>query len=243
MSKIGSYLKEYREQKKWSLRDLSKLSGVSHVHISDIEAGKNIPSLEIIVKLIKALGVGPEKFFTEIGILQRKPDYPTSGIVREDFVQYPDVAESTPFPSIENVRYVPIISWEDIDKYPDMAESTRFPSNEKDWILTGLDVFVFGLRVKDDTMEPAFFKDDIIMIEPVAETKPEDFMIIKNENSRDIVLIQLKKIANTFLFHFQNSKYSDIPLKRGYKGYKLFKDMEGNQYRVIGRVIKKEKFY
>ncbi len=165
--------------------------------------------------------MGPEKFFTEIGILPRKPEYPT----------------------IRNVRYVPIISWEDIDKYPDVAESTRFPSNDKDWILTELDVFVFGLRVKDDVMEPEFFKDDIIIVEPAAATKPEDFIIVKNEKSTDIFLTQLKKIGTTFLFHSLNSKDSDIPLKRGYKGYKLFKDMEGNQYRVIGKVIKKEKFY
>lgn len=37
-----------------SLRDASKLSGVSHTHIRDIEDGRSIPSFEMVMKFLEA---------------------------------------------------------------------------------------------------------------------------------------------------------------------------------------------
>lgn len=50
-------LKDIREEKKVSIRGLAKLSGVDKNHIINIESKKTNPSIYVIVKLAKALGV------------------------------------------------------------------------------------------------------------------------------------------------------------------------------------------
>lgn len=55
--KIILLIKQIRKERKISLKQLSKKSGVSKTHINDIENGYKQPSLEIVIKLSKALNV------------------------------------------------------------------------------------------------------------------------------------------------------------------------------------------
>ena len=56
-------LKFVRYRRNLTIRDLSKLSGVSKTHISRIERGTEIPTLNVICKLASALGVLPEELY------------------------------------------------------------------------------------------------------------------------------------------------------------------------------------
>ncbi len=55
--KIILLIKQERKENKITLKQLSKKSGVSKTHISDIENGYKGPSLEVMIKLSKALNV------------------------------------------------------------------------------------------------------------------------------------------------------------------------------------------
>ncbi len=55
--KIILLIKQIRKERKISLKQLSEKSGVSKTHINDIEKGYKEPSLEIMIKLSKALNV------------------------------------------------------------------------------------------------------------------------------------------------------------------------------------------
>jgi len=50
-------MKEKREAMGLSLRDASRLSGISHTHIRDIEDGRSIPSFEMVMRFLKAYTV------------------------------------------------------------------------------------------------------------------------------------------------------------------------------------------
>lgn len=55
---LGDYIKNVRISRRFSIRELSSLSGVSHPYISQIENGKNSkPSPDILNKLAEALDV------------------------------------------------------------------------------------------------------------------------------------------------------------------------------------------
>ena len=54
MKKLGRFMKEKREAMGLSLRDASRLSGISHTHIRDIEDGRSIPSFEMVMRFLKA---------------------------------------------------------------------------------------------------------------------------------------------------------------------------------------------
>ena len=59
-------MKEKREAMGLSLRDASRLSGVSHTHIRDIEDGRSIPSFEMVMKFLKAYMVESKRLKGEL---------------------------------------------------------------------------------------------------------------------------------------------------------------------------------
>ena len=58
MSTTGDIIKAKRKQRGLSLRELSRESDMSHSYLSQLENGKkDSPSIEIVYKLSKVLGV------------------------------------------------------------------------------------------------------------------------------------------------------------------------------------------
>ena len=89
---------------------------------------------------------------------------------------------------------------------------------------------VFALRVKGDCMEPEFVEGDVIIVNPHVEPVPGDYVIVKND-AEEATFKQLKKYGKTPVLHPLNPKYPDIEIKRGHR------------YRIVGKVVKKEKKY
>lgn len=56
-------LREWRERRGLSLRQLAERAGVSFVTLYRIEAGKVSPTVAMLGKLAKALGIGVRDFF------------------------------------------------------------------------------------------------------------------------------------------------------------------------------------
>lgn len=62
---IGKNVRKYRELKGWTLRELARRSGVAPSTISDIENERWVPTIRILSKLAKALGISEDYFFKE----------------------------------------------------------------------------------------------------------------------------------------------------------------------------------
>ncbi|WP_423189458.1 helix-turn-helix domain-containing protein [Alkalibacterium sp. f15] len=60
MSAFGARLKQIRQQKKWSQKDLSKRIGVSNVSISGYESGNRYPDTDTLSKLADVLEVSTD---------------------------------------------------------------------------------------------------------------------------------------------------------------------------------------
>jgi transcriptional regulator with XRE-family HTH domain len=76
-SDIGEYIRTQRSNAKISLRQLSKLAGVSNPYLSQIERGVRKPSAEILQQIAKGLRISAEALYVQAGIL----DLPTGGPV------------------------------------------------------------------------------------------------------------------------------------------------------------------
>src|SRR3954464_4307969 len=76
-SDIGEYIRQQRNTAKISLRQLSKLAGVSNPYLSQIERGVRKPSAEILQQIAKGLRISAEALYVQAGIL----DLPTGGPV------------------------------------------------------------------------------------------------------------------------------------------------------------------
>lgn len=62
---IGERLRFIRESKKITIYRLSKETGVSQNHISGIELGKRQPTIDMLIRLTKPLGITLSELFNE----------------------------------------------------------------------------------------------------------------------------------------------------------------------------------
>ncbi|MBI5639715.1 MAG: helix-turn-helix domain-containing protein, partial [Nitrospirae bacterium] len=132
--------------------------------------------------------------------------------------------------SLKKMRQIPIISWVTAGKWDAVSDNFQ-PGDADEW--TESDVKgknVFALRIKGDSMEPEFREGDVVIVNPHVEAKPGDYVIVKNDEE-EATFKQLKKFGDTLVLHPLNSKYEDIELKKSIK------------YRIVGKVVKKEKRY
>ncbi len=133
--------------------------------------------------------------------------------------------------ALGKMRKVPIVSWVMAGKWQDVCDNFQ-PGDVEEW--TESDVKgknIFALRIKGDSMEPEFVAGDVVIINPHVEPKPTDFVIVKNDDNGEATFKQLRKYGDPVVLHPLNSKYEDIELTARSK------------YRIVGKVVKKEKRY
>ena len=61
--RIIEKIRKIRMEKKISLLKLANDAGISHSHLYYIESKKVIPSMDVMMRLIKALGIKPKDIF------------------------------------------------------------------------------------------------------------------------------------------------------------------------------------
>ncbi|MBE0425619.1 MAG: helix-turn-helix domain-containing protein [Nitrospirae bacterium] len=187
---IGRYFKAKRKEQRLSLRNASKLSGISHVHVRDIENDRIKPAFEKVIKLLKAYNADIQDFLSKTGSISPRDI---------------ETVES------EKLYKIPVFSSVVAEK-----SGTAYGSSKQDkvseWIGSGIeDHRVFALRVRDDSMVPEFHEGEIIIVNPHIKPEHNDYVIVKNDQG-EIAFKQLKKYGKTTVFHPLNPKYPDIQL-------------------------------
>jgi len=187
MKNLGEFIKEKREAMGLSLRDASKLSGVSHTHIRDIEDGRSTPSFEMVMKFLKAYIVDIGEFLSQTGYLP---------------------------PNVEPVKKskrLPIISWTQAGNWQQICDTSQYGDygEYEETDAKG----VFALRVRGESMETEFHEGDIIVINPYLKPEHNDYVMVCNEEG-EATFKQLKKYGKTWVLHTLNHKYEDIELSR-----------------------------
>jgi len=180
-------MKENREAMDLSLRDASKLSGVSHTHIRDIEDGRSIPSFEMVMRFLKAYMVDIGEFLKQTGYLP------------------PDVE-----PLGESKR-LPIISWTQAGNWQEICDTSQY-GDYGEYVETDAKG-IFALRVRGDSMQTEFHEADIIVINPYLRPEHNDYVVVSNEEG-EATFKQLKKYGRTRVLHPLNPRYDDIELSR-----------------------------
>ena len=69
LADLGDFIKQRREAAQQSIRDLSRLAGVSNPYLSQIERGLRKPSAEILQQIAKALEISAESLYERAGFL------------------------------------------------------------------------------------------------------------------------------------------------------------------------------
>jgi transcriptional regulator with XRE-family HTH domain len=79
---IGEYIRQQRSHARISLRQLSKLAGVSNPYLSQIERGLRKPSAEILQQIAKGLRISAEALYVQAGILDAPAGGPVPDAIR-----------------------------------------------------------------------------------------------------------------------------------------------------------------
>lgn len=167
---------------------------------------------------------------------QRRPTFEKlMGILDALGVEIVDFLEKTGYaePNVEPVRIarllrVPVISWVIAGRWKEVCDAFE-PGDADEWIETDVrGKNVFALRVVGDSMEPEFKEGDVIIVNPGVEAAPGDFVVVKS--NEEATFKQLKKFGPRWVLHPLNPKYADLEVKR-------------DGFKIIGKVVKKEKRY
>ena len=102
---LGQVIHAQRKLAKLSLRELAALSDLSNAYLSQLERGLHQPSIRVITQVARALGVPPEEFLRQAGLL-------------DDDAPAPD--DSTASPAAE-----PVSAEEAIRSDPGLTEAQR----------------------------------------------------------------------------------------------------------------------
>lgn len=186
MKSLGEYIKEKREEAELSLREASKLSGVSHTHIRDIERGSSVPSFEMVIKFLKTYSVNIEEFLTETGLMP------------------PEVKRSLS----DEIKCVPVLSWTQAGSWREMVNPNGYEA-----VVETDSKGTFALTVRGDSMEPEFYEGDILIINPYLKQEHNDYVVVSNDEW-EATFKQLKKYGKTRVLHPLNSRYEDIELDK-----------------------------
>ncbi|MDB4969760.1 MAG: transcriptional regulator, family, partial [Myxococcales bacterium] len=73
---IGEFIRDQRQQAQVSLRQLSRLAGVSNPYLSQIERGMRRPSAQILQQNAKALRISAEQLYVHAGFLEFREGNP-----------------------------------------------------------------------------------------------------------------------------------------------------------------------
>jgi transcriptional regulator with XRE-family HTH domain len=81
---IGAYIREQRNHAQISLRQLSKLAGVSNPYLSQIERGLRKPSAGILQQIANGLRISAEALYVQAGMLDERAGGPIVDAVVAD---------------------------------------------------------------------------------------------------------------------------------------------------------------
>lgn len=85
---LGAFIRAQREMANLSLRQLSTMSEISNAYLSQIERDLHEPSLRVIKRVGKALGIAPETLLSRAGLIrdEEEPDQEGPTVKTEDAI-------------------------------------------------------------------------------------------------------------------------------------------------------------
>ncbi|OAQ21012.1 LexA family protein [Thermosulfurimonas dismutans] len=203
---FGEWVRRKREEAGLSINQLAKRSGLSEKYIRLLERGERKPKVETLKKL--ALGLG---------------------------VPFEEVAEAAGL-EVRRVEKVPVVPWSWIKTWGATELSShglkvadRASEEHWDWVeVIPASPRAFALRVNDDSMEPEFTEEDIIVVDPTRRPISGSYVVACNGRG-EAVLRQLKVYGDKRILRPLNPKYPEIELT--------------DEHEIVGVVCQKIKKY
>ena len=184
---IGERIRKMRKERNLTQQDLARrMKDVSHVAISQWESNTIKPNAENLYELSTLFGC-------DFGWLLKGGDG--------------EATNAKLIPNISAVQ-IPILRYEDIREF-DVTHP--FIQTTGEYIMTDIQssTSTFALKLKGDSMKPAFSDGDMIIIDPLEKPEPGEFVLAQVDKD---ILFRKYRIDNLDKFSLQplNSDYPVI---------------------------------
>ncbi len=137
---ISNRLREVRKHKKITLQELAEMAGVSKSLLSQIENSRTIPSLTVLLSVIKGLEIDLNDFFKEIDVLAEEK------VIFKKAGQYQYFEKE----HTEGFVYQRLFSTTTLDYHVDFVLLTVSPGATRPMVTTDAYEFKFLLKGKID---------------------------------------------------------------------------------------------
>ncbi len=230
---FGSYLKQQRESKSWSIKELAKRLSFSSSYISQLENGNRIPSQKQLATLAKAYELPEEevkKHWTEGKIQKVSMETNYKFNIKDVGERRVQEATSKLEQGLEELKKsftvdghfkLPVlvaIPLDDLDGH--LNQTNEFVMLPKENVVEGHRVF--GLRVSDLTLADAgILAGDYVILDADASTKNGDIAVIRTPDG--------------LLMTYYHERGDHIELRPEKEGFK--KTYHLQESKMIGRLI------
>ena len=194
LKEMGEYLKNLREQKQLSTREVYNLAKVSNSYLSLVENGHRRASAVVLKKLAPVYGVDYLDLYVKAGYADLA-EYEKNNISKTDEFGNP----VTSIPILGTVKagydYLAQENW-----IGTIDVETSLVGNGKDFI---------ALKVHGDSMSPFLIEDDIVIIKKQNDFETGD-IVVAIVNGDEATIKKGKKSDNSILLQPLNTNYEPL---------------------------------
>lgn len=191
---LGKYLKQLREVKNLSLREVDKLTNISYTHLNMIENGKRNVTPALLRNLSQLYNVDYLDLYEKAGYIDLIEDEKKSKI-KTDILGNP----VTSIPLLGSVKA----------GYNYLAQENWIGTVDVESSLVGSGDDYFALKVKGDSMAPTFLEDDIVIIKKQNDCENNEYAVVII-NGDEGTLKKIKKTDNGIILQPLNPAYGPV---------------------------------
>jgi len=237
-NRLGAFIKEWRKERSLGLRDLSKLTGISHAYLHVLEAGvdprtnrpvsptlqslqKLSTGMDVALEVIISLGLNQDISLQQQGRINRPEEpgwevqedpghaYSTFSVDQDNFLLAPVLGKISPGKS--GISEADIESWWPIDLSIMKIHGRDFNN-------------YFYLRLKGRSMEPVINDGDLVLVKKGSVEDGQIAVIVKDYAEACVNRIQHLPGLDQLMLISRNPDYPP-------------QVMSANECVIIGRVI------
>lgn len=186
---LGKYLRQLRELKGLSLREVDRLSDISYTHLNMIENGKRNVTPALLRNLAQLYNVNYLDLYEKAGYIDLIEDEKN---IKTDLLGNPVV----PIPVVGTVKA----------GYNYLAQENWIGTVDVETSLVGDGKDYFALKVKGDSMAPVFLEGDIVIIKKQNDCENNEFAVVII-NGDEGTLKKIKKTDNGIILQPLNPAY------------------------------------
>jgi len=199
---LGTRIKTLRVAKGIRRADAALEAGLSYDYMAKIENGQRNPNIEVLGRVLNAIGTDIEEFFGS-GLSDLAP--PQHGA--------PFPIEEWGLMKLGGAKAVPVVGWTQAGALTAALSEETQGAGEAVWS-DSVPAGCFALKIEGDSMEPEFSAGDVIIVDPRLAPQQWDYVVAQIGCESEAVFKQyLVKKGRVFL-HALNPKYPDISLDK-----------------------------